>query len=73
MRCRKSNARKTWHVVSLNPLSLSPAPSTDAITDDGQILVYFQKEALSHYQPPAEWAEAVRHTHQEKRQQELQQ
>ncbi|KAL2081524.1 hypothetical protein ACEWY4_023377 [Coilia grayii] len=45
--------------------------SEDAITDDGQILVYFQKEGLSHFLPPASWAEAVRHTRQEKRQQEL--
>lgn len=45
--------------------------SEDAITDDGQILVYFQKEGLSHFLPPASWAEAVKHTRQEKRQQEL--
>lgn len=45
---------------------------TDAITADGQILVYFQKEGLSHFVPPASWEGAVKRTHQEK-QRDLQQ
>ncbi|XP_062390501.1 germinal-center associated nuclear protein [Sardina pilchardus] len=44
----------------------------DAITADGQILVYFQREGLSHFAPPDSWGAAVKRTHQEK-QQELHQ
>uniref|UniRef100_A0A6Q2X0U9 Germinal-center associated nuclear protein n=1 Tax=Esox lucius TaxID=8010 RepID=A0A6Q2X0U9_ESOLU len=38
----------------------------DAVTEDGEVLVYFSKEALKGFQPPAEWTEAVRLTHREK-------
>ncbi|KAJ8012892.1 hypothetical protein DPEC_G00047600 [Dallia pectoralis] len=38
----------------------------DAVTEDGEVLVYFSKEALKGFQPPSEWTEAVRLTHREK-------
>ncbi|XP_041925259.1 germinal-center associated nuclear protein [Alosa sapidissima] len=40
----------------------------DAITADGQILVYFHREGLSDFVPPASWGEALKRTHQEKQQ-----
>lgn len=46
--------------------------STDAVTEDGQILVYFRKEGLRDFVPPSSWEAAVKRTHQEK-QQELHQ
>ncbi|KAM9776294.1 germinal-center associated nuclear protein [Syngnathus typhle] len=38
----------------------------DAITDDGEILVYYLRESLKGFQPPEEWIESVRMTHREK-------
>uniref|UniRef100_A0A8C7GGN7 Germinal-center associated nuclear protein n=1 Tax=Oncorhynchus kisutch TaxID=8019 RepID=A0A8C7GGN7_ONCKI len=38
----------------------------DAVTEDGEVLVYFPKEGLKGFQPPAEWTEAVSLTHREK-------
>lgn len=40
----------------------------DAVTEDGEILVYFPTEALKGFQPPEEWAQAIRQTHREKQQ-----
>ncbi|XP_021434900.2 germinal-center associated nuclear protein isoform X2 [Oncorhynchus mykiss] len=40
----------------------------DAVTEDGEVLVYFPKEGLKGFQPPAEWTEAVSLTHREKQQ-----
>lgn len=40
----------------------------DAVTEDGEILVYFPTEALKGFQPPEEWAQAIRQTHREKHQ-----
>nr|XP_006636742.1 PREDICTED: germinal-center associated nuclear protein [Lepisosteus oculatus] len=40
----------------------------DAITDDGEILVYFVKEDLKKYEPPSSWLWAVRKTHKDKQQ-----
>ncbi|MBN3314505.1 GANP protein, partial [Atractosteus spatula] len=40
----------------------------DAITDDGQILVYFVKEDLKKYEPPSSWLQALRKTHKDKQQ-----
>ncbi len=41
---------------------------TDALTDDGEILVYFNKDSLKCFQPPDSWIEAVKQTYQEKQQ-----
>ncbi|XP_061579845.1 germinal-center associated nuclear protein [Cololabis saira] len=41
----------------------------DAVTEDGEILVYFPTDSLKGFQPPEEWTEAVRQTHKEKQQQ----
>jgi hypothetical protein len=38
------------------------------VTEDGEVLVYFPKEGLKGFQPPAEWTEAVSLTHREKQQ-----
>ncbi|CAL8240621.1 unnamed protein product [Merluccius merluccius] len=35
----------------------------DAVTEDGEVLVYFLTESLKHFDPPEEWSEAVRLTH----------
>lgn len=40
----------------------------DALTEDGDILVYFSAESLKDFQAPEEWTEAVRQTHEEKKQ-----
>lgn len=39
---------------------------TDALTDDGEIYVYFNKDSLKSFQPPDSWIEAVKQTYQEK-------
>lgn len=38
----------------------------DAVTEDGEILVYFLDDSLKGFQPPDEWMEAIRQTHKEK-------
>ncbi|XP_049606912.1 germinal-center associated nuclear protein [Syngnathus scovelli] len=38
----------------------------DAITEDGEILVYYLRESLKGFQPPEEWIDSVRMTHREK-------
>ncbi|KAI1884892.1 hypothetical protein AGOR_G00214560 [Albula goreensis] len=43
--------------------------SEDAITEDGEILVYFQREKLKDFEPPSCWTEAVNQTHRDKQQQ----
>lgn len=44
-----------------------PAPvCEDAVTEDGEILVYFPTESLKGFQPPEEWTQAIRQTHREK-------
>lgn len=40
----------------------------DAMTDDGEILVYLPTESLKGFQPPEEWTQAIRRTHREKQQ-----
>ncbi|XP_034741540.1 germinal-center associated nuclear protein isoform X1 [Etheostoma cragini] len=40
----------------------------DAVTDDGEILVYLPPESLKGFQPPEEWTQTVRQTHREKQQ-----
>nr|XP_040057764.1 germinal-center associated nuclear protein [Gasterosteus aculeatus aculeatus] len=40
----------------------------DAVTDDGEILVYLPAESLKGFQPPEEWTEATRQTHRQKQQ-----
>lgn len=42
----------------------------DAVTEDGEVLVYFLAGTLKGFQPPDEWTKAVRETHQEKQQQD---
>lgn len=44
---------------------------TDAVTEDGEILVYFLAESLKGFQPPDEWTQAIKQTHREKQQQEM--
>ncbi|CAL8387635.1 unnamed protein product [Gadus morhua 'NCC'] len=39
----------------------------DAVTEDGEVLVYFLTESLKHFDPPEEWSQAVRLTHRQKR------
>nr|XP_046259110.1 germinal-center associated nuclear protein [Scatophagus argus] len=43
-----------------------PPVCEDAVTEDGEILVYFSTESLKGFQPPEEWTEAIRQTHREK-------
>ncbi|XP_072254034.1 germinal-center associated nuclear protein isoform X2 [Leuresthes tenuis] len=47
-----------------------PGPPTyeDAVTEDGEILVYFPTESLKGFEPPEEWTQAVRQTHRDKQQ-----
>ncbi|XP_040004702.1 germinal-center associated nuclear protein [Xiphias gladius] len=45
-----------------------PPACEDAVTEDGEILVYFPTESLKGFQPPEEWTQAVRQTHREKQQ-----
>lgn len=40
----------------------------DALTEDGEILVYFPAESLKRFQAPEEWTEAIKQTHREKQQ-----
>ncbi|TKS67603.1 Germinal-center associated nuclear protein [Collichthys lucidus] len=40
----------------------------DAVTEDGEILVYLPTESLKSFQPPEEWSQAIRQTHREKQQ-----
>ncbi|KAJ8282584.1 hypothetical protein COCON_G00051030 [Conger conger] len=42
--------------------------SEDAITEDGEILVYFQKDRLTDFSPPSSWTAAVTQTHRDKQQ-----
>lgn len=42
----------------------------DAVTDDGEILVYLPIETLKGFRPPGEWTEVIRQTHREKQQEE---
>ncbi|KAJ8247072.1 hypothetical protein GJAV_G00258440 [Gymnothorax javanicus] len=42
------------------------ALSKDAITQDGEILVYFQKDRLTEFSPPSSWTETVAQTHRDK-------
>lgn len=41
---------------------------TDALTDDGEIFVYFNKDILKSFRPPDSWIEAVKQTYQDKQQ-----
>ncbi|KAM9710737.1 germinal-center associated nuclear protein [Menidia menidia] len=52
---------KDWQVPG-------PAICQDAVTEDGEILVYFPAESLNGFEPPDEWTQAVRQTHREKQQ-----
>ncbi|XP_040912782.1 germinal-center associated nuclear protein [Toxotes jaculatrix] len=45
-----------------------PPACEDAVTEDGEILVYFPTESHKGFQPPEEWTQAVRQTHREKQQ-----
>ncbi|XP_059198686.1 germinal-center associated nuclear protein [Centropristis striata] len=45
-----------------------PPVCEDAVTDDGEILVYLHTESLKGFQPPEVWTQAVRQTHSEKQQ-----
>ncbi|KAM9850955.1 germinal-center associated nuclear protein [Aulostomus maculatus] len=47
-----------------------PPACEDAVTEDGEILVYYPPDSLMGFQPPKEWTEAVRQTHQEKQQED---
>ncbi|XP_074514474.1 germinal-center associated nuclear protein [Sebastes fasciatus] len=52
---------KDWHIPG-------PPVWEDAVTDDGEILVYLPTESLKGFQPPEEWTQATRQTHREKQQ-----
>ncbi|XP_074551191.1 germinal-center associated nuclear protein isoform X2 [Halichoeres trimaculatus] len=52
---------KDWRVPG-------PPVCEDAVTEDGEILVYFPTDSLKGFQPPEEWIRAVRKTHREKHQ-----
>uniref|UniRef100_A0A3Q0R3S0 Germinal-center associated nuclear protein n=1 Tax=Amphilophus citrinellus TaxID=61819 RepID=A0A3Q0R3S0_AMPCI len=47
-----------------------PPVCQDAVTEDGEILVYFLTESLKGFQPPEAWTEAIKQTHREKQQDE---
>ncbi|XP_030614652.1 germinal-center associated nuclear protein [Archocentrus centrarchus] len=47
-----------------------PPVCQDAVTEDGEILVYFLTESLKGFQPPEAWTEAIKQTHREKQQEE---
>uniref|UniRef100_A0A8C6NZW1 Germinal-center associated nuclear protein n=2 Tax=Nothobranchius furzeri TaxID=105023 RepID=A0A8C6NZW1_NOTFU len=49
---------------------LLPGPPVceDAVTDDGEILVYFPEGSLEGFQPPEGWTRAVEQTHMEEKQ-----
>ncbi|XP_055071228.2 germinal-center associated nuclear protein [Misgurnus anguillicaudatus] len=46
--------------------NLQPLMAEDALTDNGEILVYFNKDSLEGFQPPDIWIEAVKQTYHEK-------
>ncbi|KAM6984898.1 LOW QUALITY PROTEIN: germinal-center associated nuclear protein [Aplochiton taeniatus] len=48
--------------------SPNPPAFKDAVTEDGEILIYFPREALQGFQPPEEWLKAVCWTQREKQQ-----
>lgn len=52
----------------VNTLKLYVFLVEDAVTEDGEILVYFLADTLKGFQPPEKWVEAVRLTHKEKQQ-----
>ncbi|XP_054471888.1 germinal-center associated nuclear protein [Anoplopoma fimbria] len=45
-----------------------PPVCEDAMTDDGEILVYLPTKSLKGFQPPEEWTQGIRQTHREKQQ-----
>ncbi|XP_037343746.2 germinal-center associated nuclear protein [Pungitius pungitius] len=45
-----------------------PPVCEDAVTDDGEILVYLPAESLKGFQPPEEWTQSIRRTHRQKQQ-----
>ncbi|XP_037543110.1 germinal-center associated nuclear protein [Nematolebias whitei] len=45
-----------------------PPVCSDAVTDDGEILVYFPAGSLDGFRPPDPWTRAVEQTHREKQQ-----
>ncbi|XP_073329353.1 germinal-center associated nuclear protein [Pagrus major] len=47
-----------------------PPVCEDAVTEDGEILVYFPTESVKGFEPPEDWTQAIRQTHREKQQQE---
>ncbi|XP_035984698.1 germinal-center associated nuclear protein-like [Fundulus heteroclitus] len=47
-----------------------PPACGDAVTEDGEILVYFPTASLEGFRPPEEWTQAVEKTHREKQQQQ---
>ncbi|XP_034430226.1 germinal-center associated nuclear protein isoform X2 [Hippoglossus hippoglossus] len=49
-----------------------PPACEDAVTEDGEILIYFLTESLKGFQPPEEWTQATRQTHREKQQRQQQ-
>ncbi|KAM9804598.1 germinal-center associated nuclear protein [Neosynchiropus ocellatus] len=50
---------KEWQI-------LEPPACQGAVTEDGEVLVYFLSDSLEDFSPPEEWTTAVRQTHQEK-------
>ncbi|XP_029315303.1 germinal-center associated nuclear protein [Cottoperca gobio] len=52
---------KDWHIPG-------PPVCEDAVTDDGEILVYLPAESLKGFKPPEEWTQVIRQTHREKQQ-----
>ncbi|KAI9535071.1 hypothetical protein NQZ68_007159 [Dissostichus eleginoides] len=47
-----------------------PPVCENAVTDDGEILVYLPIGTLKGFRPPGEWTEVIRQTHREKQQEE---
>ncbi|XP_017164946.1 germinal-center associated nuclear protein [Poecilia reticulata] len=47
-----------------------PPAAPDALTADGQILVFFPSGSLDGFRPPADWVQAVDRTHRETQQEE---
>ncbi|XP_065817978.1 germinal-center associated nuclear protein isoform X2 [Labrus bergylta] len=45
-----------------------PPVCEDAVTEDGEILVYFPTESLNGFKPPEAWTQTLRQTHREKHQ-----
>ncbi|TNN38931.1 Germinal-center associated nuclear protein [Liparis tanakae] len=50
---------KDWQVPG-------PPVCEDAVTDDGEILVYLPTRSSKGFQPPGEWTQALRQTHRER-------